>query len=163
MMGVRSGTLRVWIIVAGIVLVGAYFLQYPTMYEDSYYVCANTLSRRGHTEWPFGLKSSHWQTASPLEEYLTTHEPDSIVHDRLFSNAAGKSLYGQATMYVDGAPPIGHMIAWNHLEAWISATSKEEVLGFYELLKAGDRERIREKIAEINASWLQSKTESRQN
>lgn len=150
-------------IVAYLVLVAAFLLSIPTVYEENYYVCANTLSRRGHTEWPFGRETSQWQTASPLEEYLPAHASDRIVHDWKFSSAAGKNLYGQTTVFYDGAGTIGDLIAWDHLEAWISASSKEEVLGFYELLKAGDRERIREKIAEVSASWLQSKTESRPN
>ena len=139
-------------IVAGLVLVGAFLLQIPAIYKENHYVCANTLSRRGHMEWPLGLESSQWQTASPLEEYLTTHAPGSIIHDWTFSNAAGKNLYGRTTMYVDGVGTIGHLIAWEHLEAWIAASSKEDVLSFYELLKAGDSERLREKIGEINES-----------
>ena len=144
-------------IFAGLVLVAAFLLSIPTVYKEYDEVCANTLSGRGHTEWPFGLESSHWQTASPLEEFLTTHAPGSIVHDWKFSNSAGKNLYGRTLRYGDGAPPIGHMIAWNHLEAWIAASSKEDVLDLYELLKARDREQIREKIADINESWLMAK------
>lgn len=150
-MGARKGKWRIWIIVAGLALVGAAILQTTVIYTEKGAMCAYTFSRREHKEWPFGLESAHVQFASPLEEFLADEAPDRIAHKWWPVRHVGMSLYGQPTLFVDGVPPPGYGVDWNRLEDWIAASSKEEVLDLYELLKSGDRIRIGHKVQEINA------------
>lgn len=134
----------VLVVIAGVVFVPATAVSYVKREH-----CWYTLSQRGHTEWPFGIESSHWSKRSPLEEYLAENAPVQLEHDWHMLANVGKTIYGDSIVFHDYRTTPARRLRPEVLRRWIAESNREEVLEFYELLKSGDRDRIEMKVTEI--------------
>ena len=152
-MGDQAIKTKRWLFVSAFVLIAA--LLFVPMTSVSHVVgeqCWYTLSARGHTEWPFGIESSHWIRPSPLEEYLVENAPEQLEHDWHHLYKTGRTVYGDSTVFHNYRSSPAIRLHSAILSRWIDESSREEVLAFHELLKSDDRDQIETKVEEILAT-----------
>jgi len=120
-----------------------------TLYRTHYIICWNTASGKGFTEWPFGIRTSHWETESPLEEYMHAKHPGKVSHHWATLAVTGHNAFGQAHSFSDyrhdGIAPLRH----SDLAVWMKGRSDSEIVKLYSDLSSHDRDRVEARIDEI--------------
>ncbi len=148
---------KIGILVIGIVLFC--FLLTFQAYRGWVFICENTGSYKGHTEWFFGKQTGFWCKKSVLENFITENYPDIIIEHHWTSCAGtGRNIFGMAMLFGHGQPGAIMSIPPEVLEDWVQMSEPDEVLELYKLL-ASDKEedmkkqRIEAICDEVFDSW----------
>ena len=76
-----------------------YFLGTFQAYRDWVFICENTASTKGHTEWFFGKETFQWYEKSVFEDFLRENYPDVNIEHRWTSIAGtGRNIFGRALL-----------------------------------------------------------------
>lgn len=143
---------RVWLALGIVVvfLVVANFLLITTVKREWAYICVNTGSRKGHTEWMTGYRTKEWLWESSLESFVKREHPDILQHNWISYAGTGKNIFGGKTLHGHGRPGPIALMPKDVFNEWINQLSDSEKVQVYEALSSEDRERIANLIDE---SW----------
>jgi hypothetical protein len=115
------------------------------------FICENTGSRKGHTEWFFGIKTKHWYSPSPLEVFLTTNAPTKLQHKWTSYAGTGYDIYGLKVLHGHGRPGPILRFRTNEMAEWLRTIDDREKRAFHDLLVSGEKAAINRKIDAIHA------------
>ena len=117
------------------------------VYYDKHFICLNTGSRESYREWMFGIKTRHYYTKSPLEEYMEIHYPNALVHRWHNQGFIIKST--NSTIFAEGSPCAVDMISNEILKIWIQHNDSKSIRELYDLFVSDDQEKIKKRVMEI--------------
>ncbi|MHC5083826.1 MAG: hypothetical protein ACYTET_07820 [Planctomycetota bacterium] len=147
---------RRYIIAIGVVVfvIALYVFSSIPFRTDRGFVCENTGSTQGYTEWIVGIKTGHWYEKSALEDFILANYQDNLQHRWTSYLGDRKNLLGTVVARGHGMPgPIFEMITF--LEDWVHENEPEEILALYELLSSDmDEDVMRQKVGEIIEDYL---------
>jgi hypothetical protein len=132
-----------------VLLTGLVFLVPFVAYRNWAFICENTGSHKGHTDWFFGAETKHWYAASPLEIFLKTNAPTELRHK--WTSYAGTSydIYGIKVLHGHGRPGPILQFRTNEMAEWFATIDDREKRAFYDLLVSGEKDAINRKITAI--------------
>lgn len=125
-----------------LILIAAYFALTTIAYREWAYICVNTGSRKGYTEWLTGKRTKEWYWESPLEAFIKAKHADILKHDWVSYAGTGKNIFGMTGLFGHGRPGPIYDLPQRNFEAWIEGMDAEEKLNVYKVLSSGDRDRI---------------------
>jgi hypothetical protein len=119
------------------------------VYRDWAFICENTGSRMGYRQWLFGFKTGQWYKQSPLEEFIQSEAPKTLIHRWTSYAGTGKNIFGMNILYGHGRP--GAIIRLDHgiLCKWIEQNDAATINQFYNLLISDDQKEIEKRVMEI--------------
>jgi hypothetical protein len=84
-----------------------------------------------------------------LEDFITTQEPDALVHRWTSYAGTGKNVFGTPVLFGHGRP--GAILRLDHeiQSLWIAHNPHEEVRELYDLLVSDDQDAIDKRIMHI--------------
>ena len=122
--------------------------------RDWAFICENTGSRQGYRQWPFGLKTGHWNKTSPLEDFIQSEAPDALVHRWTSCAGTGKNIFGRAILFGHGRPGAVIRLHNGILRMWIEKNDAATVRQFYDLLVSDDQEKLKKRVMDISEEVL---------
>jgi hypothetical protein len=122
--------------------------------RDWAFVCENTVSHKGYRQWPLGIKTGQWYKKSPLETFLKTKAPDTIVHRWTSYAGTGKNMYGRATLFGHASPGAVLQLTPEVLGSYVERHPPEDVRDLYTLLVSDDEQEIARKVDDIWDEFL---------
>ncbi|HSU55621.1 MAG TPA: hypothetical protein VLT36_16315 [Candidatus Dormibacteraeota bacterium] len=127
-------------IVVCIVLISSFvaLLSVPIR-TDWAFVCENTGSRYGYTEWKTGARTANWFKQSPLETFMARSHPDRLQHRWTSYAGTSKNLLGRNLSYVHGFPGPIFGIPDEVVALGLTRMSDDQKLAVYENLAMGNR------------------------
>jgi hypothetical protein len=118
-------------------------------YRDWAFICENTGSQMGYRQWPFGFKTGQWYKQSPLEEFIQSEAPNTLIHRWTSYAGTGKNIFGMKILYGHDRP--GAIIQLNHniLRKWIEQNDAVTVRQLYDLLVSDNQKEIEKRVMDI--------------
>ena len=117
--------------------------------RDWAFICENTGSRKGYRQWALGPKTGHWYKKSPLEEFVTAHEPAALIHRWTSYSGTGKNVFGTPVVFGHGRPGAVYRFDHEIQSRWIARNPPEKVRELYDLLVSDDQDAIQKRIMDI--------------
>ena len=120
--------------------------------RDWAFICRNTGSQKGHTEWIFGIKAGSWYKQSELERFMAANHPGELEHDWVSYAGTGRNIFGAAVLHGHGRPGPIILIRPEELDRHVRRLNTDGRKALYDLLASGDRERIEQELDRIAVS-----------
>jgi hypothetical protein len=136
------------LLVVGILLAIIGLLSVQT-HRDWAFICEHTGSHKGYRRWFFGMDTRVWYKESKLEAFLRGRlgrEPD-----RKWTSYAGtgRNIIGTVLLRGHGTPGWILYIRLEQLDAYVAHLDDDQKMALYETFRSGDKERIKEKVKDI--------------
>jgi hypothetical protein len=110
---------------------------------DWAFICENTGSRYGYTEWRSGGRTANWYKASPLEEFLKEKHPEKLQHRWTSYAGTGKNIFGKSLSWGHGRPGPIKYVDMLVMQTYFAKISDAQKLQLYEEFASGDLEKAK--------------------
>jgi hypothetical protein len=130
------------LLVLVVLFAGLFVRVYPLRAEH----CDFTGSTKEWVELPFGVRMFEKYHKSELEEFGEMNFPEALKHRWISYRGTEKNVYGMDLLYSHGRPNALYTLRGLFLKSFMEVGSKEDVLGFYQLLRTGSDEDVRARV-----------------
>lgn len=108
------------------------------IYRDCALIDLNTGSRKGHYEWPFGIKTHEWERETAIEKLMREKLPDEFQQRWVTYKGTGRNFYRGSVSFRHGEPGAILQLEPELIDRYCVQASETNVRRLYDVLVSED-------------------------